>query len=375
MKIEALRTSESLLLDVIRTLAAITVAFAHLTEPQLQVGWPYSISLARDSVVVFFILSGFVIRYVTCRRPSTLKAYVGDRISRIYSVVLPALLVTAIADAISFRSNSALYKLCNHGSSYHLGQGFLANVFFCAQLWRQEINPMSNSPFWSINYEVAYYAIYAAAFYLTGWKRVSSILTICLFVGPKVLLLFPLWGAGWLAHDLYQRWNASGMGVKCWNLWVFRSAGMLCLLIPVLLLAKHLVANRLHGHMQGFSTVFHSFFLDRLTLGNYAFGVVATVLFLRLLWLVRDWKLEKNSRFAQIIRFIAEGTFPIYLLHYPLLVLAACVIPYHHQSSSQKLLLLACITILGVLAGHPLNLLKLKLRVLGRHLPARMVRS
>ena len=48
----------------------------------------------NTAVCVFFVLSGFVMRYVTVTRVTTGRAYWIDRVSRMYSVVIPALLFT-----------------------------------------------------------------------------------------------------------------------------------------------------------------------------------------------------------------------------------------------------------------------------------------
>jgi peptidoglycan/LPS O-acetylase OafA/YrhL len=42
---------------------------------------------------------------------------------------------------------------------------------------------------------------------------------------------------------------------------------------------------------------------------------------------------------ARVVQFIPEGTFPIYLLHFPLLVLLASTVPYDRASAPQKCLL------------------------------------
>ena len=61
---------------------------------------------------------------------------------------------------------------------------------------------------------------------------------------------------------------------------------------------------------------------------------------------------------SRAIRFIAEGTFPLYLLHFPLYVLAAAIVPYNHASTSAKLLLFITVFALSVLAGSSLQSLE-----------------
>ena len=58
---------------------------------------------AHAAVMVFFVLSGFVVAYATERKCAVdarygLREYFIDRWSRIYSVLLPAILLTALID-------------------------------------------------------------------------------------------------------------------------------------------------------------------------------------------------------------------------------------------------------------------------------------
>ena len=53
-----------------------------------------------DAVKVFFVLSGFVIAYVAETKSNSLPLFFRDRLSRLYSVVVPAILVTCIADSL-----------------------------------------------------------------------------------------------------------------------------------------------------------------------------------------------------------------------------------------------------------------------------------
>ncbi len=50
------------------------------------------LDLSVNAVAVFFVLSGFIIRHITSIRPMTAQKYAVDRLSRIYSVTLPAVL-------------------------------------------------------------------------------------------------------------------------------------------------------------------------------------------------------------------------------------------------------------------------------------------
>ena len=58
-------TATSVLLDVLRLASAIAIAGAHLTQPYFSVGWPDLTNEGKPALVMLFLLSGLVIRYVT----------------------------------------------------------------------------------------------------------------------------------------------------------------------------------------------------------------------------------------------------------------------------------------------------------------------
>jgi len=358
MKTAPLTPSESFALDVIRLVAAAVVAFGHLTQNFFSTGWTDLTFAARCSVAVFFLLSGFVIRYVTCRKPATLKHYLSDRASRIYSIALPALLFTLFADSISRHVNPTFYSPWE-GTWTHPLLAIGKNLIFCGQLWTHNTDPLSNSPYWSINYEVAYYLLYGCWFYLTGLKKWFWIAGVCLFFGPRVLYLAPLWILGCAAHDLYRQWTSHG--AKSSRL-VWISLGSLSLLTASLT-ALCLETDTLLPH-QGNYALLRIAFSSNVRPTDYLFGAIWSIFFVGLLFAARQITMDARSVLARAAHFLSEGTFPIYLLHFPLYVLMAACIPYNHASPTQKIAIYLGVLTIGILAGHPGNLLKNKLRTL-----------
>jgi peptidoglycan/LPS O-acetylase OafA/YrhL len=92
----------SLYLDVLRFAAAFTVFLSHYAAGRhsgglfRQVG-PYG----RVAVLVFFVLSGFVIAFVSETRERTLEECCLSRFARLYSVILPAFIATAALDGLA----------------------------------------------------------------------------------------------------------------------------------------------------------------------------------------------------------------------------------------------------------------------------------
>ncbi|HSY60942.1 MAG TPA: acyltransferase family protein, partial [Cytophaga sp.] len=80
----------SVYLNTWRLLAATAVFIFHFASIFNQD--PFDIG--HPAVVVFFVISGFVIAYTTSNKSKGYKQYSIDRISRLYSVIVPALLIT-----------------------------------------------------------------------------------------------------------------------------------------------------------------------------------------------------------------------------------------------------------------------------------------
>lgn len=99
----------SLYLDAVRFLAALMVFMAHVTGTMFAgMFWQLG-QFGAEAVDAFFVLSGFVIGFVTTERENSLSLYAIARISRIYSVALPAVIATFVLDRIGLSLNSQFY--------------------------------------------------------------------------------------------------------------------------------------------------------------------------------------------------------------------------------------------------------------------------
>jgi peptidoglycan/LPS O-acetylase OafA/YrhL len=89
-------------LDLLRVGAALWVMLSHFRSSQLAAdsySWLLPIR-GHDAVIIFFVLSGFVIANTQARKGSTMAGYATDRATRIYSVVIPILLGCWMVEAI-----------------------------------------------------------------------------------------------------------------------------------------------------------------------------------------------------------------------------------------------------------------------------------
>ncbi|MBZ9611346.1 acyltransferase family protein [Rheinheimera sp. MA13] len=136
-----------------RLFAALMVFFYHASAERLNGQWLSGIgSFGHDAVIVFFVLSGFVIAYITNQRSSDISSFIKSRLARLYSVAIPALLFTVVADNVGIYLTPDIYLAPYYQDSYPLAR-FVHNLFFINELWFTSWRAFSNGPFWSLSYE------------------------------------------------------------------------------------------------------------------------------------------------------------------------------------------------------------------------------
>jgi peptidoglycan/LPS O-acetylase OafA/YrhL len=196
----------SLYFDFIRFLAAALVVHAHLVEYQLVPSYlllnigSNHLELGREAVIIFFILSGYVISYTTAVKSQSPKQYFIARASRIYSVALPVLLLSFAIGAIGVYFAPEKYADFYQYSKPYLYIPF--HLLFLGEISFFHEKPFLLVPYWSLSYEVWYYALFAVVYFLKGFTRIFILTMLILFLGHRLFLLLPVWWAGvWLYHN------------------------------------------------------------------------------------------------------------------------------------------------------------------------------
>jgi len=183
--------------------------------------------LAPEAVVVFFVISGFLVGGVTWERwragGPQLAAYASARASRIYTAYVPALLLGAALDAIGLRWFNAR-ELYTNPMQYHTIElnanfaahldlpTFLGNLLMAQNIWVARLG--SNGPLWSLAYEWWCYVVFAlAAAALLGRRGAGRVACAALALG--IVALLParvwVWGAIWALGIGARAWSASGL--------------------------------------------------------------------------------------------------------------------------------------------------------------------
>ena len=278
-------------------------------------------TLAHSAVVVFFVISGYVIASAA-RRDGSAAGYAVSRAARIYSVALPALALTFILDVATGNTS---YQHAQPWKYLPLFLGFATDWWFLTE------NAFSNVPYWSLSYEVWYYVIFGIALFAHGWWRWLLIGLVLALIGPRQWLLLPVWLLGVALHRAPRVPRPR---------WILAAA----LLGGVVLHASGLDAalngrvNDILGGFPGTHLRYSQYFV-----GDYLFAALVAVAIVA----ARDAELGFLARWRGPIAAAASVSFSMYLMHYPLFVAFASVFPGNNWVIG--LGTLACVVAFGIL--------------------------
>lgn len=180
-------------LNLLRFMAALIVVIGHMnmlefSDLGIDIG-----KYGHTMVLLFFVISGYIIGRTTLDQRPDIKTYLINRASRIYVVALPCLVLcfAAILLIPGIEDANAQASAANHITL------ILKSIFFLNQSWGYFQDPPLNPPFWSLCYEVWYYIIFAAFYYPNNIKlKILFGGFSCLVAGPAILALMPAWLCG-----------------------------------------------------------------------------------------------------------------------------------------------------------------------------------
>ena len=322
--------SFSVHLDAIRGLAALAVFYEHMRalffreykdvlHPNvfLKVGY-FLDGFGHIAVMIFFVLSGFLISSSVLRAFEqgrwSWSWYAQNRLTRLYVVLIPALILTTSWDHFGIRllGLDTIYSL--NTSYHHLvlwkvnenegWQVFVGNVLFLQNFLTRPLG--SNSPLWSLSNEFWYYVLFpisllAASSKTPLWQRISlAILAFALlaFIGKEISLYYVVWLMGTALSLLPSRKAAFNKS---------------CILASLLLLLLTLTAARLqHLH----SAIISDFLV-----------AITFTLFLYFLRESSGSSSRKNFLqhpiYEKCARFLSGFSYTLYLVHMPFLFFAS----------------------------------------------------
>src|SRR3954452_11845437 len=322
----------SLYLDALRFGSALTVFVSHYSTGRISGGLFWQFDRGRTAVLVVFVLSGFVIAWVSERRERTLEEYGLSRVARLYSVIIPAFVVTAALDSIGKAIDPRLYgPEWGHSTDHPVIDYALSGVFL-GESWTMRVLPGFNVPYWSLNYEAWYYVLFAAAIFLRGRPRIAAVIVAALLAGPRILFLLPVWLMGVAAW----RWRAELPDRLGRPLVVVCLAGFIAL--------EALGGERLFWHPSG------GWLPPDFSAYDFVLGALVALF---IIGLANVQLPMPKARFERLVRGLAGTSFGLYLLHYPLLNFFGTVVPGPTDGALHRVL------VFGLALGGALGLASL----------------
>ena len=294
-------------LDLMRVVCAVLVVLSHLGHGHLVGGylWPFT-AMGNEAVMAFFVLSGFVIAFVTDQREQTVAVYASARLARLYSVIIPTMLLTLVLDTVGQSINAETYTRSHATSSGGPVAGYVLSATMLNQSWGLNQHFGSNGAYWSIPFEFWYYFMFGAVMLLKGWARVVFAALGAALAGPNILLLLPVWLLGVATYQVLQRRQPGRLGLVA-------SLGSLALL-----------ASMLWTDATSFGkSTFLGMAPDSLP-WKYVVGLCFAVHIYGATELAR-WLTKPLTLFARPLALFSGSTLALYLFHLPIIGLVNAV--------------------------------------------------
>ncbi|MGN6214155.1 acyltransferase family protein [Parafilimonas sp.] len=325
--------AKSIALDIFRIAAAMTVFIHHAI-----IQWGFARYLDKDwghtAVIVFFVLSGYVIAYTTFKNKRSWKQYAQARLSKLYAVLIPCLIITSLVQLYVYYNSPGLFEGYSRGDSFIR---YILSALYLNEIWFFSAAPPINGPLWSLSFEFWYYCLCGVCLYARSTKFFYLLLAgICLLAGPKILLMLPVWIMGYFAYRMPEP------GIGCRLRW---GIGILCMLMPLFLMEILPAMPFTLGRRPLYFA--NQFFTDYVIGFTLAAGI----------WLLPNMETEKlvQHRLNAAVRMLANLTFPLYLLHAPLFILYRSIFGTDAGNLAAMLAAIAVVLMVSLGIGYFIN--------------------
>ena len=320
-------------LDALRGIAAIGVCLSHLRDIFFR-DYPslphhsallallyFATGLGRQWVIIFFVLSGYLVGGSVLRAHATGRwtwgGYLFNRLTRLYIVLFPALIFGGIIDLIGIHlfGTHNIYGGASgsHSIAFAVGNNLSLTTLFGNYAFLQTIlvpTLGSNGPLWSLANEFWYYIAFPALVLVvlprTALPRrilhIAILIVVILFVKPPIALLGLVWLMGVAIHYLPR--------IPAANPFLRRILVVTALFLFAVSLAWCKRAGAVYSDL--------------------VLGAVVTLLIYIVLGCSRTPMPEAYNRTA---RRISHSSYTLYLVHLPLVVLIAAITEtvFHQQ--------------------------------------------
>lgn len=319
-------------LDLLRGLASLLVFLGHMrlllfieyseiSNPNFLVKRLNSLTvLGHQSVMIFFVLSGFFISATVIRRIQQKQwswvNYLVDRLTRLYIVLIPALLLSSFWDSLGIKifgtGQDSFYgeKFHNgHLATYKILENFtfqnaLGTIAFVQTIFVDLFG--SNKAVWSLAYEFWYYILFPSIILFFCVKSLKARIFyaflasgILLMVGSEIRIYFLVWLMGALVSICHPSKYLNNKNIL--NSLILLSILMLCIA---------LISER---------------FISSPKIADFLIGI-STAGMIYLLVNSRS-QITQEGAYEKFSKGLAGCSYTLYLVHMPILCfIRACVI-------------------------------------------------
>lgn len=347
MKKNTLNEAQSTYLDFARATAAFAVLYGHAATYFLAGGLTERTEIEAGGVMVFFLLSGFLISYTVFQKISLpeygFKTFFIDRFSRIYVAYLPALFFVWLLDSYihtlpvdidpvrlpaltHFRNMlnhsdlttwiSNLFMLQNYPPLKILHQVGLTDVSWVMTSFG------SNTPFWTVSIEWWLYLLFGYSVLTLGragrfpkFRQIVllgflSVVPFYYLIGGQIDCLTLLWLIGLGASVTFIN-SGKWLALPPTRAWFYSAIILLAAIVSMV--------GRLFSH---------KFDYGNFNFWELQFGVfVAIALFAPLLGLASVQKVP--ALLKKTATFFSSYSYSLYLIHIPIILCLYISFPHH----------------------------------------------
>jgi len=285
------------------------IAISHLRFGQLLIG---RVSVSHVAVIVFFVLSGFLVGgsvLRTMRKGSfSWKKYLFQRLTRLWVVLIPALLLGAALDTCGMHllhSQLDIYRAGPYIAPVIAGRytfsAFVGSVFFLQGI----VTPLfgTNGPLWSLSYEFWFYIFFPLLVtVLLGSKRTQ------VRVPAGILLSVLVAMCGWKIGAYFLVWLL-GAGIAA---------------VPLLLPSRLRWISTCTAGLLLYFTIYLEL---RRPINAFLSDFILGVVFSLFLWTVlHAGEVSVHPLYRKSAHSLSAMSYTLYLVHYPMLVLISALL-------------------------------------------------
>jgi peptidoglycan/LPS O-acetylase OafA/YrhL len=307
------------------------------------------LGLGPSAVLVFFFLSGYLVGgneiVNLIGKKLNFSHYFFNRLTRLWIVLLPALLATSVFNAFTCRnSRDSLYCLADSALASHAEippqfsqelSDFISNAFFLQPFKGTQWG--GNGPLWSLSYEFWYYIVFFSIISVVSYllKREISFGLILhlfiLFLASRILnldwlILGIIWLSGALASYFLKLDSLVTFNRKYQKPMAFKLT-----LLTVTFILPALISLRLFPRI-------------------FSFPIAILLLTISLSLTQNEKAIHSDGRLQKTIVRGSEYSFSLYLTHFPLIAMATSLfVPVDRWRMSPFGILVLMLLTLGAL--------------------------